>query len=251
MRTPIVMVHGAFCAGWAFDAFRTPFEARGYRCHAPNLPGHSPGESPAGLSMSHYAAAVAETIEAVPAPPVVIGHSMGGLVAAMAAARRKVRALVLIAPSAPWGVSGGSVEEAAQAFGLMGLGAYWANAVEPDRAMFESYSADRLSPEARRAAFERLVPESGRALFETVSWWLDPFMTTSVGPAVGSPPVLVLAGGRDQVHPPALVRRTAQRCGGELEVFPQMSHWLIGEPGYRSVADRTLAWLSSEARAAA
>ena len=40
---PIVMAHGAFCGGWAFEAFRQPFEAAGYDCLTPDLRGHGPG----------------------------------------------------------------------------------------------------------------------------------------------------------------------------------------------------------------
>lgn len=249
MPAPIVMVHGAFCGGWTFDAFRAPFEAAGHRCEAPNLPGHEPGGAVAGLSMTDYAAAIARHVEAFEEPPVLLGHSMGGLVSLMAAAKVSVRALVLISPSPPWGVSGGSIEEATQAFGLMSLGAYWTQAIEPDFSVFAGASADRFSPAAQKAMFERLVPESGRALHETIGWWLDPFMTTAVGPI--SAPTLVLTGGRDQIHSPALARQIAERCGADFRAFDAMSHWLISEPGHEDVADAVLRWLPSSAKAAA
>lgn len=251
MPAPIVMVHGAFCAGWAFDAFKAPFEAAGHLCIAPTLPGHLPGENAAGLSVSDYARAVAAQIESLDQPPILVGHSLGGLVAQMAAARARVAALALLSPSPPWGVSGGSIEEAAQVMGLLSLGPYWTTAVPPDFSVFATASADRLPPAEQRAVFERLVPESGRALFETIQWWLDPFLTTSVTPALGGPPILVLAGGRDQIHSPGLARQIAERSGADFRVFMDMSHWLIGEPGYEEVADAVLRWLPAKAKAAA
>jgi pimeloyl-ACP methyl ester carboxylesterase len=169
----------------------------------------------------------------------------------MAAGKARARALVLLSPSAPWGVAGGSMEEAAQVFGLMSLGAYWTTAVEPDFSVFAGASADRLGKAAQRATFSRLSPESGRALHETVCWWLDPFMTTAAPPALGNPPTLVLSGGRDQIHAPTLARQIAGRCRADFKLFDEMSHWLVAEPGYLDVAQTALAWLPTSARAAA
>src|SRR6478609_7418822 len=96
VATPVIMVHGAFCGGWTFDAFRRPFEA-------------------AGRSMVDYAKQIAPLCEACEEPPILIGDSMGGLVAQMAAARAPVSRLILLAPSPPWGVAGATLEEAASA----------------------------------------------------------------------------------------------------------------------------------------
>jgi pimeloyl-ACP methyl ester carboxylesterase len=254
MPAPVIMVHGAFCGGWVFDRFRAPFESAGHRCLAPDLPGHEPGQGASavcGQSMAHYANAVVDLIDACEAPPVLIGHSLGGLVAQMAATRRPVRNLILLAPSAPWGVPGGSMEEAAAVIGLMSLGAYWTQAIAPDAGLARSYSLDRLSSAEREAAVARMVHESGRALWETFQWWMDPFMTTSVSPGRIKAPVLALAGGADHIHPPAAVRQTAARLGAAFRAYDGMSHWLIGEPGYEEVAQDCLAWLRQTAKVAA
>ena len=97
----------------------------------------------------------------------------------------------------------------------------------------------------RDAILARLRPESGRAVREVLNWWLDPFMTTSVGVGPLPAPSLVIAGDRDVVHPVGTVRQTAERIGGELRVMPGMSHWLIGEEGWEDVAGHTLGWLGA------
>ncbi|MBI1684727.1 alpha/beta hydrolase [Caulobacter hibisci] len=249
MKAPVIMVHGAFCGGWTFDTFRAPFEAAGHTVLTPDLPGHAPGGSTVGLSMSDYAREIARLIRTCETPPILIGHSMGGLVAQLAASRASVDRLILLAPSPPWGVHGASLEEAVSAVSLYALGPYWLQAVAPDYGVVRRYSLDRLPRETRRALYARMTSESGRALWETLNWWLDPFMTTSPGPVRA--PVLAIAGGQDVVHPPATVRQTAARLGGVFREFPQMSHWLPGEPGWEDVAQACLDFIAAEDRAAA
>ena len=242
----VVMTHGAFCGGWAFEAFRAPFEAAGWTVHAPDLPGHGAGPRGgrvAGLSMSDYAKALEAFCAGLPERPVLMGHSMGGLVAQMAARRAAPAALVLLAPSAPWGISGSSIEEAVTALGVSVADPFWTGSVPPDRSIMRMHSLDRVSRETRDAILDRLVPESGRAVREVLNWWLDPFMTTSVGVGALPCPSLAIAGERDVVHPVATVRQTAERIGAAFKVMPGMSHWLIGETGWEAVADATLEWL--------
>jgi pimeloyl-ACP methyl ester carboxylesterase len=176
---------------------------------------------------------------------VLIGHSLGGLVALMAAMRVRTSGVVLLAPSSPWGVSGSTMEEAVSAVSLFAFGPYWAQAIDPDYSTFSHFSVDRMERSAQHALFKCMRPESGRALFETLNWWLDPFMTTSVDAARIAAPILALAGERDTVHPPATVRETARRLGADFRVMPGMSHWLPGEPGFEAVAASCLAWLAA------
>jgi pimeloyl-ACP methyl ester carboxylesterase len=246
LKPNLIMVHGAFCAGWAFDAFREPFEAAGYVCLTPDLRGHGDGSRGSGvaqISMSDYAADIAALVRAQPVPPVLIGHSLGGLVAQMAATKAPLAALILLAPSAPWGVAGASLEEAASAFGLYALGAFWAQAVEPDDAVARLYSLDRMDKARSKAITSRMTAESGRALFETLNWWLDPFMTTQVDAGRVRAPVLAASGAADLIHPPSTVRQTAARLNADTRLFEDMSHWLIGEPGWEAVAAACLDWL--------
>jgi pimeloyl-ACP methyl ester carboxylesterase len=244
--TTVVMAHGAFCGGWVFERFREPFEASGWRVVAPDLRRELPGRS-----IRDYADALARGCEGLAERPVLIGHSMGGLICQLAARRIRPRALVLLAPSPPWGVPGSSLEEAATAVGVSLLDPFWVGTVEPDLALVRRFSLDRMPAAERDAIAGRMGPESGRALREVLNWWLDPFMASSVGPGPLGCPALVLAGERDQVHPPATARMTAERIGATFELMPAMSHWLPGEPGWEDVAARAIGWLTAQDRAAA
>lgn len=250
----IVMVHGAFCGGWAFDRLREPFEAAGYTVLTPDLRGHEAGgsgERVSGVSMIDYAADVAALCAAQDRPPVLLGHSLGGLVAQLAARRARVRAVALMAPSPPWGVAGSSLEEAITAFGVQMINPFSPGAVAPDASVMRQYSLDRMTPDEAQAIIARLRPESGRALRETLNWWLDPFMTTSIGPGPLDAPSLVLTGDRDVIHPAATGRLVADRIGAEFLRLPGMSHWTVGEPGWEDAAGAILRWLAADARIAA
>lgn len=253
-KAPVIMVHGAFCGGWAFDAFRAPFEAAGHVVLAPDLRGHGEGavsSAVIGVSMTDYVRDVVELVRNQPTPPVLVGHSMGGLVCAMAAAKVPVAGLALLAPSPPWGVAGASLEEAGSAMALYALGPFWAQAIEPDRGVAKLYSLDRMGEDEGRQVARRMRAESGRAMFETLNWWLDPFMTTSVLPSAIRAPVFAAVGERDLINPPATVRQTAAKFGATTHVFPGMSHWVIGEPGWEDVAAACLAWMGGVAAQAA
>lgn len=252
--TTVVMVHGAFCGAWAFERFKGPFEDRGWRVLAPGLRGHGEGvprDAVAGLSMADYATDLVRFCEDLPERPVLVGHSMGGLVCQMAARRIRPRALVLLAPSTPWGVPGSTLEEAFTAVGVNLLDPFWSGAVAPDLGLMRSHSLDRVPPGEREPILARVGPESARALREVLNWWLDPFMTTSVGPGPLPAPALVFGGEKDAVHPVGTVRQTAERIGGVFRALPGMSHWLVGEPGWDEVARAAIAWLEADARAAA
>jgi pimeloyl-ACP methyl ester carboxylesterase len=249
--TPVVFVHGAFCGGWAFDAFREPFEAAGFETHAPNLPHHERGadlEQLAQTGVKQYAKAIAHYVRDLRAPPVLVGHSLGGLVSQLVSMTTPIAGLVLLAPSAPWGVPPTTLDEHGNQFGLTLLGDYWRRPIPPDYRVARTTTLDRLARDDARKTFARFVPESGRAIREAVQWWMDHSMAAQAPVYRISAPVLGLAGGKDRVNPASTVRRIIGRFPGNqahFHEFPEMSHWLIGEPEAKDVADLTLQWLNA------
>jgi pimeloyl-ACP methyl ester carboxylesterase len=148
-------------------------------------------------------------------------------------------------------VVGSSLEEAATAFGVQMIGPFSSGALSPDRGLMRAYSLDRMPKPEREAAVARLRPESAMAVRETLNWWLDPFMTTSVGPGAIDAPALVISGQGDVVHSPATARSIAERIGADFKIMPGMSHWLVGEPGWDGVAETAIRWLADEVSLAA
>lgn len=251
---PIVMVHGAFVGGWSFERFRKPFEAAGHRVLTPDLHGHGAREAAdavVGVSVRDYANEIAALCSSLPKRPILIGHSLGGLVAQLAARKVTPKALVLLAPSPPWGLVGWNVEEALTAFGAQFAGLLSNGAVEPSAEVMRRVTLNRMTRAEAAPILARLRPESARAIRQTLNWWLDPFMTSSIGSGPLPGRSLVISGEADQIHPPASGRLVAERIGGEFLCLPEMSHWLPGEPGWEDVAGAALEFVGRQARAAA
>lgn len=256
-KPPIVFVHGAFCGGWAFDGFRERFESAGFETHAPHLPHHERGadlEALAQAGLKDYTQAIAAYASKLRAPPVFVGHSLGGLVVQLAAAQMQIAGLVLLAPSAPWGVPPTTLDEHGNHLGLTLLGDYWRRAVPPDYRVARSSTLDRLSAEEARRVFARFVPESGRALRETMQWWSDASMTSQAPVYRISAPVLGVGGGADRVNSSSTVRRVISRFPSgqaHFHEFANMSHWLMGEPENDEVAALVLGWMEARGIGAA
>lgn len=242
-KPPIVMIHGAFCGGWVFEDFAKPFARAGYAVHTPSL--RRRGRSAAPASLLDYAADLEALIAGLGEPPVLLGHSLGGLLAQMLAARGLARAAILLAPSPPWGVLPTTFLEIASAQALYLAGDFWNGLLMPHYTITVANALDRLPEKKRAAVYARFVPESGLAAFEAMHWALDVKGAARVEARDVVCPLLVMAGGEDKINPPSTVRRIAARYEGRAiyEELGGTSHWPIGEEDWEKLAARILAWL--------
>jgi len=245
-KPPVVMIHGAFTGPWVWDRFAGKFKAAGYKVHMPCLRHHeeeSPSAGLAQVSLADYAADLEAFLDELEAPPILIGHSMGGLLAQMLATRKPVHAVILLAPSAPWGVPPSTLFEIASAQAMLLNVGFWDSVLEPDQHIAGRHALDRVPD--RDAVRAHFVPESGRAIFEIMHWGLDMRRAGEVDVREVACPLLVLVGSEDRINPPGTVERVAAlyRKLATYEKVPGMSHWLVGEPGWDKVADRAINWL--------
>jgi len=253
MGSTVVLIHGAFCAAWAMEPYAQLFAAHGYKVLTPTLRHHDipPGmRAPRELGLTStldYADDIAVLVRDLPEPPVLIGHSMGGLIAQMVAARMPVRALVLLAPSPPWGTLPTSAWEIMSAQGLYFAGQFWNKPLRPESWIAETHALDLLPLAEREATFARFVPESGLATFEILHWAMDPRRATFVDARKIDCPVLAVAGEFDRVNPARTVASIARRYRerGEYLEIKGASHWLIGEPGWQQTAGRVCEWVGN------
>ena len=87
----IVLVHGSYCGPWVWDLVKPDLEQRGHRVTTVDLPISDPAVGAAG-----YAQTIVDAVD-WDEPPVLVGHSMSGLVIPLVAAEHPVRRLVFVA----------------------------------------------------------------------------------------------------------------------------------------------------------
>lgn len=255
----ILLLHGAFVGGWVFEKMRGELNRRGWKTHAPDLPFH--GSEFAGTEphpdlkrqrLTEYRAALTEEIHRLTPPghpaPVLIGHSLGGLLAQQLAAQNLARAAVLLAPVAPWGILPKTRWEMDTIFGLMKAHVV-DKAIPPNFELAAKYSMDRIPAALQRDIFARLVPESGRVLYETLLWWMDWQAASYVSARRMQVPMLVLCGSDDKVTPPSTCRAVARRYPGRavFREIPDLSHFTFGEPQEDAVIAMVASWLDEHA----
>lgn len=256
MKPTVMMVHGMCCTGDVWSGFRKFFEERGARVVTPTLLPEvrtsvldKPNRALKQIGFNHYIdeliGEAARIEQETGQKPVVIGHSMGGLLAQVLAERGSVQAAVLISPTAPAGVAT-PLHTAVRAFirfvtkiGLM------PSIITPDRRGAARFVFNVLPDEEHRAAHDGFVHESGRAFSEFLDWPVD-LEKISV-------PLLTVSARRDRLVPAVLVRRTGKRyeqVGGELREYKTHAHWLYAEPGWETPAAEIYDWLAAKTASA-
>lgn len=242
--TPLLFVHGAFSCARIWAPYFLPFFARhGYLAHALSLRGHgaSPGrERLACTRMRHYVADVAQAIDWLGIPPVLVGTSMGGLVAQKCLQRCPVAALVLLASGPPYGVLPSMLHMAMRhplllrdMLLMQWRGPNAATLAGARRALFREETSD----EYIRTHLPNAEPESQWVLLDMLGVDLPRVIRP---PAI---PVLVLGAERDAFITPTAVELTAQRYGTKAEIFPGMPHAMMLDRDWGRVAGRMLEWL--------
>ncbi|AJP71152.1 alpha/beta hydrolase [Sphingomonas hengshuiensis] len=252
MTSTILFVHGAWLTPSCWTPWRAHFEALGYNTVAPTWPHmdrpiaelrRSPRPELAklgvGAIVDGYAAAIAQLDE----PPVIVGHSFGGLVTQMLIGRGLGVAGVAIDPAPPRGVLPG-LRSVVSALPVLTAFNGWNRILTMSEKGFRADFANAAPADLQRSAFEReIVPCPGR-----------PYFQAAIGIGNGVPfdtitqPMLFVSGGRDRTADPAMVRRIQRRyqkagVKAELALYPDHSHFLIAEPGWERIAKAVAAWL--------
>jgi pimeloyl-ACP methyl ester carboxylesterase len=99
-----VLVHGAFGGAWCWEPVIGPLEAAGHTVDALDLPGSGNDETPvADVTLDAYADRVCATLAERPAPAVLVGYSMGGVVVTQAAQEcaERIASLVFVCAFMP------------------------------------------------------------------------------------------------------------------------------------------------------
>lgn len=251
MADTIFMIHGMWGGPWCWENYRRVFEAEGYRCIAATLPYHDmdphgmpdPRLGTAGLL--EYADALEREVRQLGSPPVLMGHSMGGLLAQMLGARGLAKALVLLTPASPSGIAAITPSVVRSFWSIQTTWGFWR---KPMRQTFgeADYSMLNALPEKeKKETYGKFVYESGRAAFEIGYWFFDSKGASRVDASKITCPVVVVAGAQDRITPASVVRQVARKykAVSTYREFEGHSHWIMAEPRWQEVADYVGAWL--------
>jgi pimeloyl-ACP methyl ester carboxylesterase len=239
-------VHGAWHAAWCWDEhFLDFFADNGYRALALSMRGH--GGSSASkpirhMSIADYVDDVVTVAAGLPTPPVMIGHSMGGFVVQKYLERQQAPAGVLLASIPSRGIGPFLLRWTKRQPWPM----TWALLTGKSLQIFRSPEIVRekffsqKTPEAELLRYAALLQEESQRVSLDASLLLLPH------PKRVTTPLLVLGAGLDGCFTVKEVHATARAYGTEAEIFPDMGHNMMLEPGWAAVAERIHSWLTSQ-----
>lgn len=243
---PIIFVHGAWHAAWCWEEhFLDYFARQGYTVRAPNLRAHGVPVSTNTLRrcrVRDYVADVAAAAAEFTVPPVLIGHSMGGLVVQKYLEQAPVKAAILLAPVPVHGGLRGSLRTLRRApfqFLKANLQLRLYPLIETEELARAAFFSPDMDAALVRRYFHRLQDESYFA-------FLDLLLFSLPKPERVQTPMLVLGAEDDAIFRPDEMRATAKAYNGQVAIFPSMAHDMMLEREWQGVADYSLRWLEAQ-----
>jgi len=243
--TPLLFVHGTGHAAWCWDENFLPYFAeKGFSSHAVSLRGHGKSEGREKLkwtSIADYVADVFQAASSLMKTPVVIGHSLGGLVVEKYLEKYNAPAGILFAPSPSEGMFWSGLPLQFQ-HPLLFLKVafkqdYAVMFAKPELAKKFLFSAD--ADEEKIAEYvRRFGKESYRANLEMIYNLPKPRKVNA--------PLLVLGAANDALIAPPKIEKTARVFNADCKIFPDMAHDLMLERDWQTVADFMILWLEKK-----
>ena len=239
-KPPVLLIHGMFGGGWMWEPYQSLLARHGYESHALTLRGHHDSRRVPDVGKVSVADYVDDALEVARTlrDPIVIGHSMGGLIAQKVAERGIGRALVLIGAAPPRWIPALSAELARRLVTylkeLLFMQPMFPSRDDADALMFNRTPLAQADREYRR-----LVPESGRAALEMA------FGAHAVHAPRITAPVLVITGREDKFVVPRVARAIARKYRAELREYDNFAHHIINEPGWEAPAAEIVEWLET------
>jgi pimeloyl-ACP methyl ester carboxylesterase len=243
-KPPLLFLHGAFSGAWVWaEHFLPYFAGRGFSAYALSFRGHgrSPGRHDLSrFSLNDFVDDARETISALERPPVLIGHSMGGMVAQRCLGREKLAGLVLMSSVPPAGALGPNTRLAMRDPELwlefLNLASFAGRRTSPPR-IRKMLLSDDLPLHQMDAYLARMQPESERALsdLQVPSVWL--------GAGFYGVPTLVTGRAGDSLIPRSVLSETAWFHSAELQILPGDAHATMLERRWQESAHVLCDWL--------
>lgn len=255
-RRSVVLIHGLWVTTDSWADFRQPWEAAGWSVLTPTwgpLKGRTAAELNAtpppqlgGLSVGTIVDGLQAEIEGLPAPPLLVGHSFGGLFTQMLLDRGVGRAGIAINPAPIGGVVPGWLTLTAALPPILRWNG-WNRPYAMSRERWAGRFANAAPPTLQNASYDSyVIPAPGRVFYQAAFW-----AGTRVDPRRRTQPLLITEGDRDRLVTPYLSRaayRLQRKSAAPTDylAFPGRSHLLLAEPGWEEVAAACVAWAEAQ-----
>jgi pimeloyl-ACP methyl ester carboxylesterase len=257
-RIPLMLIHGAWLSSRSWETFADYFGKRGFAVSAPEWPRkegdveelREEAEELKGLGITEIVDHYEEQIRALDDPPVLIGHSFGGLIVELLLDRGLGRAGVAISPAPPKGILVLPFSSLKAAAPALAHPSKRNGIVTLSLEEFTYGFVNTFSPEEASAAYERYaVPETGRIFYEAglANFHLNP--PTEVHFKSGErAPLLIVGLGEDNTVPASLSRKQYEkyeRSPAETEFveFKGRPHLAMAADGWEEIAASIDSWL--------
>jgi len=263
-KPTIVLIHGLWLTPKSWKGWIDRYQRAGYNVIAPPWPGlssdveavrHHP-EVLKGLTIKKIVDHYERIIRVLERPPILMGHSFGGLIVQLLLDRGLGAAGVAIDSAQSAGVPVLPLSTIRSTIQILGNPFTFNSVVELSPEKFHYAFTNSLSDAEAKRVYENLaVPGPAHVLWEGALALLNPNASSKVNYRNDKrAPLLFIAGSADHLVPPSINRANVKKYQSSTAItdyreFPKMTHFIVGEPGWEEVADFALQWSEKNARA--
>lgn len=259
----VVLIHGLWLTPLGWERWVAHYTERGERVLAPAWPGMDIGEDALradasglnGLGVIEVADHYDTIIRGLAEPPILIGHSFGGLLVQILLDRGLGSAGVALHPAPPKGVLRLPLSSLKSAFPVLRNPANRTRTVALTPQQWHYGFTNTFDDDESQELYERYhVPSSGRPLWQAATANTNPHAATKVGYQNNDrAPLLLVAGTDDHTVAASLVRENHKRYRkatalSEYKEYPGRCHFTMAQPGWEQVADDALDWANKNRR---
>jgi pimeloyl-ACP methyl ester carboxylesterase len=259
MNKTIVFVHGAWLTSLSWENFTGYFEKKGYTTLAPEWPyrdapvaslrENTPPEL-ALVGVQELTDHFEKIVRKLPEPPILIGHSFGGLIVQQLLDRGMGSAGVGLDAVAPEGVLAVDWTVLKANSNVLFRWMNWENVLTMTFPEFQYAFTNTFPEDQQKYFYERyVVPETGRPFFQAAFAQLDPHHALHVNFKNDTrAPLLLIAGEKDHLVPAHVVRSNYQhhqksKARTDFHEFAGRAHLITAQDGWQEVAGYVSDWL--------
>jgi pimeloyl-ACP methyl ester carboxylesterase len=258
-RTPLMLIHGAWLSSRSWENFSEYFRDRGFDVSAPEWPRkqgdveelREDADAIEGLGLNEIVDHYEAQIRTLDEPPVLIGHSFGGLIVELLLDRGLGRAGVAMSPAPPKGILVLPFSSLKAAAPALAHPSKWHGIVTLTPEEFTYAFVNTFSPEDAAAAYEKYaVPESGQIFYEAgfANFHLHP-PTEVHFKKEDRAPLLIVGAEADHTVPASLSKKEYEKyeksdATTDYIEFPGRPHLMMVAEGWEEIAAGIETWLA-------